>query len=149
MIKSAAFIQFFLYSIVGVLACSTDIGFFIFFSDVCGFHPLLSTSASFTLATLVNYLLCYNFVFASDEGRRFYQILRLFFVAFVGLFCNTLCFWLFLSLVTLPAIYVKILVIPIVMIWNFLSRRYFVFSTRIHPSTVMILERLSRGKIQL
>jgi putative flippase GtrA len=128
-------VQFVLYSFVGVVSLCFDLGCFVLFSNGCNIPPIYATSFSFIVATSVNYWLCYKVIFLSRPGRGIYQILRLFLVASVGLMCNTACFSIFLSMTKLSPLSIKILVIPIVMAWNFCGRKFFVFTAQIPANT--------------
>jgi len=140
-------LHFLLYSCVGAIACAVDLGTFFILSGIDSLPLMLSTSLSFSLATLVNYVLCFKFIFNAGTTPPISQVVRVFFVALIGLMCNTAGFGLLMALSSIPAIWIKILVIPVVLIWNFWGRRKFVYSPEIHPATLVALNKLLKGRL--
>ncbi|HEY4255119.1 MAG TPA: GtrA family protein, partial [Chlamydiales bacterium] len=140
-------LQFLLYACVGAIACGVDVGTFYLFSQLDTLPLIAATSISFSLATFANYLLCFKFIFDAGAIHPLYQIIRVFFVALVGLACNTTLFWFLTAFTSISAIWVKILVVPMVMIWNFWGRRKFVYSTEIPLSTLVLLDKGLKGKL--
>ncbi|HSX13425.1 MAG TPA: GtrA family protein [Chlamydiales bacterium] len=138
-------LQFVLYSFVGAVACSVDVLFFLLFSQKISL--VYATSGSFVVATLVNYFLCLKFIFTQSQSHLFYQIVRTFIVASIGLLFNTFFFWLLIQFTDIPPIWVKLVVIPVVMIWNFLGRRTFVYSQEIPVGTLMKIDRWVGGRL--
>ncbi len=140
-------LHFLLYSCVGAMACVVDLGTFFVLSYMVNVSSIVSTSLSFTLATLLNYILCFKFIFNPGTIPLKSQLVRVFFVALLGLFCNTLGFWVLSLYTALSAMWIKTLVIPVVLLWNFWGRRKFVYSPEIHPETLVILNKLLKGKL--
>jgi len=132
-------LQFLLYSVVGAICCLIDVTTFLLIASYTS--PILATTLSFTLATLVNYYLSVKFIFQSSNS--FYQQLtRTFLVASIGLIFNTIGFILLYQSTSLPPIWIKLSVIPAVLFWNFLGRRIFAFSAEIPLTTLVMLSRL-------
>ena len=138
----AFFIQFILYSFVGAIACVVDLSVFFLLIQLEGISLILATSISFAVATLANFTLCYKFIFSMSTKHLFDQILRTGCIAFIGLIFNSALFGLLIHYTRLPIFFAKIIVVPVVMIWNFGARRMFVYSPEIHPSTRAVLEKL-------
>lgn len=135
-------IQFFLYACVGAIACCVDLGLFFLLLELGKVSVLVATTISFSAATLANYYLCFHFIFDRGTHPPFAQILRTFFVAGVGLFFNGLGLLLLTRFGSFPALWAKIFIIPVVMIWNFWARRKFVYSPEIPISTLQTVQRL-------
>ena len=122
--------QFFLYLIVGGLSFFVDIGTFIALRAIE--VPVIPASVmSFSLATASNYLLCVVLAFERGRFHRYIEILRFLTVALIGLGLNTLLVWCFVYPLSLHPTAAKIIAVPIVLIWNYLGRRLFVFSNEI------------------
>lgn len=138
-------IQFFLYSLVGTIACIIDLGFFLLL-DKLTVHPLIATAISFSTATLVNYFLCFKFIFARGMLHPYHQIFRTFLVALIGLIFNVAGLALLMKIIHIEPIWGKACVIPFVMIWNFWSRRTFVFSPQMPSSTLSAVEKLLKNQ---
>ena len=88
---------------------------------------LFAAGASFVVATLVNYALCYRFVFVRARYRRYEEVLRLFVVAGVGVALNVFFVWLLLAILPIPPLAAKIGAVPFVFGWNFFGRKLLVF----------------------
>ena len=139
------FLQFALYLFIGAIACIIDLSFFSLSAYVFRLPPLLATSLSFALATVANYLLCYKLIFVK-KSSHWHQLHRLFWVALVGLGLNTSIFAIFMKWVSLSAVATKVIVVPIVMIWNFWGRRKFVYSPEIPITVLKNLNSLVGGR---
>jgi putative flippase GtrA len=131
--------QFFLYLIVGGLSFFVDIGAFIVLRTI-EVPVILSSVTSFSLATAANYLL--SVVLAFERGRfpRSIEVLRFLSVALVGLGLNTLLVWCFVYLFLIHPAAAKIVAVPIVLMWNYLGRRLFVFSKDMPVAVRALLE---------
>lgn len=114
------------YCFVGGIAFVVDIASFVAMTEA-GLPVLFSAGASFVVATLVNYALCYRFVFVRARYRRPEEVLRLFVVAGVGAALNVFFVWLLLEILPIPPLAAKIGAVPFVFGWNFLGRKLLVF----------------------
>jgi putative flippase GtrA len=122
--------QFFLYLIVGGLSFFVDIGTFLMMRTIE--VPVIPASVtSFSLATAANYLLCIVLAFEHGRFRRSIEMLRFLSVVLVGLGFNTLLVWCFVFPLSIHPATAKIAAVPVVLIWNYLGRRLFVFSNDI------------------
>jgi len=131
--------QFFLYLVVGGLSFFVDIGAFIALRAIE--MPVIPASVtSFSLATAANYLLSVVLAFERGRFRWSIEMLRFLTVVLVGLGLNTLLVWCFVYRFSIHPAAAKIIAVPIVLIWNYLGRRFFVFSNDI-PVTVRTLVR--------
>lgn len=114
------------YGLVGAVATAIDLLGFVAMVDL-GMAVLVAAGASFALGTLINYALCYRFVFVRDRYRRSEEILRLFAVSAVGVGFNVVSVWLLLAVLPIAPLTAKIAAVPLVFAWNFLGRRWLVF----------------------
>jgi putative flippase GtrA len=122
--------QFFLYLIVGGLSFFVDIGAFILLRVIE--VPVIPASVtSFGLGTAANYLLSVLLAFERGRFRRSTEMLRFLSVVLIGLGLNTVLVWCFVYRFSIHPTAAKIAVVPIVLIWNYLGRRLFVFSNNI------------------
>jgi len=122
--------QFFLYLVVGGLSFFVDIGAFIVLRSIE--VPVIPASVtSFSLATAANYLLSVVLAFERGRFHRFIEMLRFLSVVLVGLGFNTLLVWYFVYQLSIHPTAAKIIAVPVVLIWNYLGRRLFVFSNDI------------------
>ena len=90
--RQMALVQLALYVVVGGICFCIDIGGFIVLRYL-GVPILVASAASFTTATLANYLLCCALVFHRGRFSRAEEMLRLFSIAVVGLGLNSAAVW--------------------------------------------------------
>lgn len=122
--------QFFLYLIVGGLSFIVEIATFIALRRAAA--PIIPASVlSFVIATIANYWLSVVLAFQRGRFRRHVEMTRFLSVVLVGLALNTALVGCFVYPLAMPPIVAKIAVVPIVLVWNYIGRRLFVFSDRI------------------
>ncbi|MDO4177738.1 MAG: GtrA family protein [Phascolarctobacterium sp.] len=89
---------------------------------------LLATTIAFCLSTLYHYFLGNVLVFESgskyDRGK---ELSLVFLVSIVGLILNLILMYFFASLLKMNAMLAKILTSFIVVAWNYLSRKKWIF----------------------
>ena len=89
---------------------------------------MLATALSFCLATLYHYFLGNVLVF--DSGSRYKrgkELSLVFLVSCIGLACNLLLMYIFVSLLDWQPMLSKVLTSCIVVVWNYLSRKKWIF----------------------
>jgi len=119
------------YFLVGGAAAAVDLGLFFAFAKVLGWNYLAVGAATFVIATLVNYWLSVEHVFAS--GSRFSrpaEMALVFGVSAVGLLVNQMILYLCVEWVRLDVMAAKILASGIVFFWNYTARSRFIFPVR-------------------
>lgn len=122
--------QFFLYLVVGGLSFIVEIATFVALRQAV--VPVIAASVlSFIVATIANYLLSVVLAFQRGRFRRHVEMARFLSVVLVGLFLNTALVWCFVYPLSIPPLVAKIAVVPIVLIWNYIGRRLFVFSDQV------------------
>ena len=116
------------YFFVGGAAACVDIGLFALFAKVLGFPYLRVATASFVLATLVNYWLSVRFVFVSGQRfRRRWEVAMVFAVSAAGLAFNALILWLAVEKAHFELMAAKLTATGVVFFWNYFARRVLVF----------------------
>jgi putative flippase GtrA len=118
--------QIILYAMVGGICSSVDILIFYLFHLISN-NLLISSIASFIIATCINYLLSRKFVFTPGRYEIASEFSRLFAVSAVGLLLNTAVVYMLTHYIETTPIFSKILAIPIAFMWNFLARKFLVF----------------------
>lgn len=130
------FIKYFLldkklyqYVATGAISAAVDFGVFMALNYTLHTHYLVNNSISFVLATLVNYLLCANVVFKG--GARYSSqvtVMLTYAVSLVGLLIQSSVVYLGIEFLLLPVAIAKLGAMGSGFFWNFLSRKYWVFS---------------------
>ena len=95
-------------------------------TEVFGVNYLVSATISFTASVIFNYLASMRYVFTHKEGmsrrREFVIFVTL---SVIGLIINNLCMWAGVELAHIHYLITKIGATFIVMVWNFVTRKYF------------------------
>lgn len=116
------------YFFVGGAAACVDIGLFALFAKAMALPYLRVATASFVLATLVNYWLSIRYVFVSGQRfRRRWEMAMVFAVSAVGLGLNAAFLWLCVELGHLDLLVAKIVATGAVFFWNYFARRVLIF----------------------
>lgn len=114
------------FGVVGVIAFVIDYGLMVLLTEVFGVNYLLSTTISFVVSVIFNYLASMRFVFAHRDGmsrrREFVVFVAL---SVVGLGLNDLLMWVGQDLLGIDYRFTKIVVTGIVMVYNFVTRKLF------------------------
>jgi putative flippase GtrA len=136
-------LQFVLYLFVGGISSVLDIGGFAAL-QYAGVAYLAASTLSFIAATVLNYVLSYVLAFARGKHSPRSEIIRFWLVSLVGLLINTAVVWLLVKALSAPPIWGKVVAVPVVLVWNFIGRRLFVFSKDLPPAAMAMVSR--RGK---
>ena len=116
------------YFLVGGAAACVDIGLFAVFAKGLDFPYLRVATASFVLATLVNYWLSVRFVFVSGQRfRRRWEVAMVFAVSAAGLAFNAAILWLAVEFAHFELMVAKLAATGVVFFWNYFARRVLVF----------------------
>jgi putative flippase GtrA len=116
------------YFLVGGTAACVDIGLFALFAKVLGLPYLRVATASFVLATLVNYWLSIRFVFVSGQRfRRRWEVAMVFAVSAAGLAFNSGILWICVEQGHLGLMVAKLAATGVVFFWNYFARRVLIF----------------------
>ena len=130
------FIKLVLYLFVGGTAALVEWAlFYVFITYVLNAFGLglteltmLATSLAFCLSTLYHYFLGNVLVF--DSGSRYdrsKELSRVFLVSIMGLGFNLLLMYIFVTLLGWQPMLSKVLTSCIVVVWNYLSRKKWIF----------------------
>lgn len=114
------------FGIVGVICFGIDYGLMVFCTEVLGIQYLVSCGISFTVSVVVNYLLSMRYVFYSkDEMSKHREFIIFIVLSVVGLGLTELLMWMFVDFGDIYYMFSKIIVTAIVMMYNFITRKYF------------------------
>ncbi len=138
--KKKLVFEFLRYVLVGGLSFVVDTGAMtllkeIFFKEACtAWQMALCVAVGFICGLVCNYLLSNLVVFRSEEqkkrGRNFSAFMIFFAVGLVGFGLTELFMWIGVRLVGSEGLWyilVKCFVAGVVMVWNYLGRKIFVY----------------------
>lgn len=125
------------FAVSGGVCFLIEFALLVLLRDTCGLDTLVATPIAFTVSVAVNYLFCVKWVFP-DAGKQGNRARIAFFVSSVmGLFLNEGLMWLFrvlfgedtvvltvFSLTVTMYMVNKVLATLIVMVWNYITKRY-------------------------
>ncbi len=119
------------FGVVGVIAFVIDYGLMILLTEAFHVPYLLSTTISFVVSLIFNYLMSMRFVFSHKDGmsrRREFVIFVV--LSVIGLAINDLLMWLGTDIVGVVYYVTKIFATAVVMVWNFVTRKIFLDGSR-------------------
>ena len=135
------FAQIIKFGAVGFLCFFIDYAIMVGLTELVGIPSLISSGVSYTISTIVNYILSVTVVFDADkEANKIVQFIVFVVLSLIGLGINQLCMWggtawlerLMEQSQALAAysryayMVVKIFATAIVMVYNFITRKIFI-----------------------
>lgn len=118
--------QIFKFGIVGVICFFADFLIMLALTDIFHIHYLISNATSFTLSTVLNYLLSMRFVFKSKENvNKTVEFIVFVVLSIIGLGLNELLMYICVDSLGIIKWISKIAVTAIVMVYNFITRKLF------------------------
>lgn len=121
------------YGMVSGLAFGVDYGSLALFKEVGGLHYLWAATFAFMLGIATNYLCSRLYVFNSTPHTRRTELTLFLAVGMTGLLLNNLIMWTFTSGVGLHYLISKLISTGMVFFWNFLLRRFLIYTGRPNP----------------
>ena len=133
-ISKQLIVQLIKFSIVGVIAFCIDYGTMVLLTEVFGVYYLVSSTISFVVSVIFNYIASMRYVFADKRTDLSTAVKFIVFVALsaVGLLINQVLMWAGVECIPWPAEFyshaymlVKLFATAVVMVWNFITRKLF------------------------
>ena len=122
-------IQLFRYTFVGGTAFLVDFGLLAFLTEFFDLHYLISTSCGFLGGLIVNYIISILWVFTDSKIKnKKIEFLIFTVIGIIGLLLTELFMYLFTDIAEIHYLISKIITTIIVYLWNFLGRKYILFS---------------------
>lgn len=112
----------------GTFCFIIDYGVLILLTEVFDIYYLWSAAISFTLSTLVNYLICVFWVFEGVSGQNRRTKIIFVVVSLIGLGLNQLLLCFMVDVLNFFYMLAKVIATGIVMIWNYFTKRKAIFT---------------------
>lgn len=114
------------FGVVGGLAFIIDYGILIILTEVFHINYLISTTISFIVSVIFNYIMSIFWVFDVDENKNRTTVFSVFIIlSVIGLLLNDLFMWVFVDGMSIHYLIAKIIATLLVMIYNFITRKLF------------------------
>ncbi|WP_207432128.1 GtrA family protein [Sabulibacter ruber] len=127
--KQKEALQLVKFIIVGALCAGFDMFFFILLNEYFQINYLVANFISTFLAILLNYVLSKKWVFKSGKYSARVELIAFVLFSVAGFFINQILIWLFVEKIFLDPKYGKLLAIILVAIFNFVTKKVFVFKS--------------------
>ncbi len=115
------------FGFVGFLCFFIDYGLMVLLKERLGIHYLISSTISFTVSVIVNYILSITFVFEADKSKNKVGEFVIFVcLSVIGLGINALCMWVAVEFIHIHYMLSKIGATAVVMVYNFVTRKIFI-----------------------
>jgi len=120
--------DFIRFVIAGVLSVLIEYAVLITFVEKIHLNVLFSNSVSFVSATTFNYIISRLWVFGKSNKRIRHELFLFFATGCVGLVINQSIMWVLVDRYLLNYKIAKLFAIIVVVFWNFLTKKFLVFS---------------------
>ena len=121
------FKQIMKFGFVGFLCFFIDYGIMVFLTEVFDINYLMSSGISYSISTVINYILSVTIVFETDKKKnRVKEFVLFVFLSVIGLGVNELCMKVGVELIGIHYMIVKIGATAVVMVYNFITRKIFI-----------------------
>lgn len=120
--------EFARFVVVGGISAVLEYSLYFVFKTVVDY--LIANILAFALTNIVTYILSKRYVFNSNNENKV-QMATLFAICLMGaLLVNQIVLWALVEFVTVDDKIAKAIAIAVTVIWNFFTRKHFVFKNR-------------------
>ncbi len=122
-------IQLIRYGVVGGTAFVVDFGLLYLFNEYLGVHYLLATAFGFMAGLIVNYFMSVKWVFNQRKVKdKSTEFIIFGVIGIIGLGLNELIMYIGVDKFAMAVMVAKIVSTAIVFIWNFVVRKFILFT---------------------
>lgn len=115
------------FIIVGAATATLDFMVLYLLTDHVGLGYFVSSAIGFILGSSCNYFLSIKWVFIPGKFRQSVEFTFFMATSSIGLVINQLVMWVFVSVMLINYLVAKCFALVIVTIWNFVTKKKFVF----------------------
>lgn len=123
------------FGIVGVLSAASEFGLLILLVEKFGLGYMQANFIAFCLVVIGNYIASRLWIFGAGAFSKSIEFISFFAVVLIGLGINQLSMYFWVETFALDYRFAKVLALGLVIVWNFLAKKYFVFR-KVKPSAV-------------
>ena len=114
------------FGIVGVIATIIDYVILYLLTEYLDVYYLMSSTISFIISLIVNYLLSIYWVFAVKKKQTIKEVMLFIILSVIGLIVNQLILYIGTNIFNLYYMMSKLIATILVMIYNFITRKKFI-----------------------
>lgn len=118
------------FGIVGVVSAAGEFGLLILLVEKFGLGYMQANFIAFCFVVIANYIASRLWIFGAGSFSKGVEFVSFFVVVLIGLGINQLSMYFWVESFALDYRLAKILALALVIIWNFLAKKYFVFRRR-------------------
>lgn len=112
---------------VGLICTAIQYLLLVLLIEIVFAHEVIASAAAYVCSSLVNYLLNFHLTFQAKVRHKTASV-KFTLMILLGLFLNTLIFYVALSHFNLPYIYAQIIATGLVLIQNFVLSKHWIFN---------------------
>ena len=118
------------FGIVGALSAASEFGLLILLVEKFGLGYMHANFIAFCFIVVINYIASRLWIFGAGSFSKGVEFISFFVVVLIGLGINQLSMYFWVASFALDYRIAKVLALALVIIWNFLAKKYFVFRRR-------------------
>lgn len=111
------------FGIAGGFTFLFDYSTLIILTDIIGLYYLLSSAISFSLSVIINYVICFKWVFKEGQKQTTKSLFLFACISLLGLLFNQIIMWCFVEYIIITYKLAKIISTLLVMVWNYFMKR--------------------------
>lgn len=114
------------FGIVGIIAFIIDYALLYILTEFMGIHYLISSTISFIVSLIINYILSIYWVFDVKRKQTIKEVSIFVFLSIIGLGINQIIMYIGADLLSVHYMICKLVATFIVMVYNFITRKLFI-----------------------
>lgn len=127
-LEKKAFWQFFKFALTGAFCAVIELGLFtLLVENFTDKYIYTFNALAFSVAVVINYIISRSWIFETGKHSTTVEFIAFILVAVVALGFNQLILYIGITYLFLHYFIAKVLSIFIVMVWNFLAKKFLVF----------------------
>jgi putative flippase GtrA len=115
------------FGIVGALSAASEFGLLVLLVEKFGLGYMKANTIAFCFVVIVNYIASRLWIFGAGSFSKGIEFISFFVVVLIGLGINVLSLYFWTESFALDYRIAKIMALALVIIWNFIAKKYFVF----------------------
>jgi putative flippase GtrA len=123
LLRKIRFYEFIRFSIAGGVSFIVDYSILVLLTDGFKIFYLTSSSISFSLSVIINYIICVKWVFKETKEQSIKMVLSFFIISLIGLSLNQFLMWFSVEIILVSYKIAKVIATGLSMIWNYFMKR--------------------------